>query len=104
MIKMFNHIVQNLDKEDVRKLIIPESTINNKKLNNTNKILEYIKDKLKRFYHRYRINRHKTVILTPSVHLLPSPDDNRFDLRQFLYPPFELQEDYITSMIQNKKK
>ena len=104
MIKMFNHIVQNLDKEDVRKLIIPESTISNKKLNNTNKILEYIKDKLKRFYHRYRINRHKTVILTPSVHLLPSPDDNRFDLRQFLYPPFELQEDYITSMIQNKKK
>ena len=95
MIKMFNHIVQNLDKKDVKELIIPQLTINNKKLNNTNKILEYIKDKLKIFYHRYRINRHKTVILTPSVHVLPSPDDNRFDLRPFLYPPFTLQEKYI---------
>jgi NAD+ synthase (glutamine-hydrolysing) len=101
MIKMFNHIVQNLDKKDVKELIIPQSTINNKKLNNTNKILEYIKDKLKIFYHRYRINRHKTVILTPSVHVLPSPDDNRFDLRPFLYPPFTLQEKYIEN-ISNK--
>ena len=98
MIKMFNHIVQNLDKKDVKELIIPQSTINNKKLNNTNKILEYIKDKLKIFYHRYRINRHKTVILTPSVHVLPSPDDNRFDLRPFLYPPFTLQEKYIENI------
>ena len=102
MIKMFNHIVQNLDKKDVKELIIPASTINKEKLNNNNKILEYIKDKLKVFYRRYRINRHKTVILTPSVHVLPSPDDNRFDLRPFLYPPFTLQEEYIDNIV-NKK-
>jgi NAD+ synthase (glutamine-hydrolysing) len=104
MIKMFNHIVQNLDKKDVKELIIPESTINNKKLDNYYKILNYIKDKLKVFYHRYRINRHKTVILTPSVHVLPSPDDNRFDLRPFLYPPFDLQGEYIDNIMNNNKK
>lgn len=41
-----------------------------------------------RFFIRYNINRNKTTIIPPSVHLLPSPDDNRYDLRPFLYPSF----------------
>jgi len=47
---------------------------------------KYLYDKLEQFYaKRYTLNRHKAVIITPCVHLLPSPDDNRFDLRPFLY-------------------
>eukprot|EP00166_Cyanidium_caldarium_P001771 ctg_1908.g349 len=34
----------------------------------------------------YAVNRHKLTVLTPSVHCENySPEDNRFDLRQFLY-------------------
>ncbi|KAK7959011.1 glutamine dependent NAD+ synthetase [Apiospora aurea] len=48
-----------------------------------------VADKVKRFHHFYAINRHKMTTLTPSLHAQPySPDDNRFDLRPFLYPPF----------------
>jgi NAD+ synthase (glutamine-hydrolysing) len=42
--------------------------------------------KVKRFFYYYSVNRHKMVTLTPSYHAEGySPDDNRFDLRQFLY-------------------
>ncbi|KAJ5176837.1 Glutamine-dependent NAD(+) synthetase [Penicillium canariense] len=35
------------------------------------------------------INRHKMTTITPAYHALDySPEDNRHDLRQFLYPPF----------------
>ncbi|KAH7151785.1 carbon-nitrogen hydrolase [Dactylonectria estremocensis] len=45
--------------------------------------------KVKLFFHFYAINRHKMTTLTPSLHCNDySPDDNRFDLRPFLYPPF----------------
>ncbi|KAH7161466.1 carbon-nitrogen hydrolase [Dactylonectria macrodidyma] len=45
--------------------------------------------KVKLFFHYYAINRHKMTTLTPSLHCNDySPDDNRFDLRPFLYPPF----------------
>jgi NAD+ synthase (glutamine-hydrolysing) len=45
-----------------------------------------IADKVKRFFKYYAINRHKMTTLTPSYHAENySPDDNRFDLRQFLY-------------------
>jgi NAD+ synthase (glutamine-hydrolysing) len=41
---------------------------------------------VKAFFFYYAINRHKTTILPPSYHMSPySPDDNRFDLRPFLY-------------------
>jgi len=43
---------------------------------------------IQRIYSRYFINRNKTTIIPPSVHLLPSPDDNRYDLRPFLSPVF----------------
>lgn len=41
---------------------------------------------VKHFFRRYSINRHKLTVLTPSYHAENySPEDNRFDLRQFLY-------------------
>jgi NAD+ synthase (glutamine-hydrolysing) len=48
-----------------------------------------VADKVKRFHHFYAINRHKMTTMTPSYHAEGySPDDNRFDLRPFLYPSF----------------
>lgn len=45
-----------------------------------------IADKVKHFFRQYSINRHKVTVLTPSYHAENySPDDNRFDHRQFLY-------------------
>ncbi|KAI8982532.1 hypothetical protein BDB01DRAFT_744138 [Pilobolus umbonatus] len=42
--------------------------------------------KVKRFFFFYSINRHKLTTITPSYHAEAySPDDNRFDLRPFLY-------------------
>jgi hypothetical protein len=39
-----------------------------------------------RFFFYYGLNRHKMTTLTPSYHAEDySPDDNRFDLRQFVY-------------------
>ncbi|CAM1508881.1 Fc.00g026200.m01.CDS01 [Cosmosporella sp. VM-42] len=46
-----------------------------------------IADKTKLFFHKYQLGRHKMTTLTPSLHCNDySPDDNRFDLRPFLYP------------------
>jgi NAD+ synthase (glutamine-hydrolysing) len=45
-----------------------------------------IATKVQRFFFYYSVNRHKMCTLTPSYHAEGySPDDNRFDLRQFLY-------------------
>ncbi|KAK4534762.1 hypothetical protein CDCA_CDCA02G0787 [Cyanidium caldarium] len=42
--------------------------------------------KVQFFFRMYAVNRHKLTVLTPSVHCENySPEDNRFDLRQFLY-------------------
>ena len=42
--------------------------------------------KVQRFFRFYAINRHKSTVLTPSVHMSAyNPDDNRHDLRPFLY-------------------
>ncbi|KAL7753968.1 glutamine-dependent NAD(+) synthetase [Sorochytrium milnesiophthora] len=46
-----------------------------------------IADKVQAFFYYYAVNRHKMTTLTPSYHAESySPDDNRFDLRPFLYP------------------
>ncbi|EGG06751.1 uncharacterized protein MELLADRAFT_116454 [Melampsora larici-populina 98AG31] len=46
-----------------------------------------IAEKVKFFFSQYAKNRHKMTTLTPSYHAETySPDDNRFDLRPFLYP------------------
>ncbi|KAI6383144.1 hypothetical protein MCOR25_000330 [Pyricularia grisea] len=45
-----------------------------------------IAEKVFLFFRFYAINRHKATIITPSVHLSAyNPDDNRHDLRPFLY-------------------
>lgn len=45
-----------------------------------------VAQKVKRFFRFYSMNRHKMTVLTPSFHAENySPDDNRHDLRQFLY-------------------
>jgi NAD+ synthase (glutamine-hydrolysing) len=45
-----------------------------------------VAEKVKRFFTYYAMNRHKMCTITPSYHAEGySPDDNRFDLRQFLY-------------------
>ncbi|KAG1670796.1 putative glutamine-dependent NAD(+) synthetase [Nymphon striatum] len=47
---------------------------------------EEIAGKVKSFFRFYAINRHKMTVLTPSYHAESySPEDNRFDHRQFLY-------------------
>lgn len=47
---------------------------------------QQVAEKVKHFFKYYAINRHKTTVLTPSYHAENySPDDNRFDHRQFLY-------------------
>jgi len=44
--------------------------------------IDKVKGILESFYFwRYSISRNKAVIIPPSVHLIKSPDDNRFDLR-----------------------
>jgi len=45
-----------------------------------------VAEKVKKFFKYYSINRHKMCTITPAYHAEGySPDDNRFDLRQFLY-------------------
>ena len=62
--------------------------------------------KVKRFFFFYSVNRHKMTTLTPSYHAESySPDDNRFDLRQFLYRaswPFQFSriENLVKGMTQ----
>ena len=48
---------------------------------------EHVAHKTKHFFRSYARNRHKLTVLTPSYHAESySPDDNRFDMRPFLYP------------------
>ena len=56
------------------------------------------KNKIELFYKLYSINRNKATISTPCVHLLPNSDDNRFDLRQILYPKSTKQLDIIKNL------
>ncbi|CBQ73960.1 probable QNS1-Glutamine-dependent NAD Synthetase [Sporisorium reilianum SRZ2] len=57
---------------------------------------EKVAEKVKLFWFEYARNRHKMTTLTPSYHAEGySPDDNRFDLRPFLYPsrfPFQFRK------------
>nr|XP_014343976.1 PREDICTED: glutamine-dependent NAD(+) synthetase [Latimeria chalumnae] len=47
---------------------------------------QQVAEKVKYFFRMYSINRHKMTTLTPAYHAENySPDDNRFDLRPFLY-------------------
>lgn len=45
-----------------------------------------VAEKVKFFFRMYSVNRHKMTVLTPAYHAEAySPDDHRFDHRQFLY-------------------
>ncbi len=51
-----------------------------------NQSKQEIYEKVKLFFRRYSINRHKMTTITPALHCQSySLDDNRYDLRQFLY-------------------
>ena len=57
--------------------------------------------KVKTFFHFYGINRHKMTVITPAYHAESySPDDNRYDLRPFLYPNWALQFRCIDSAVE----
>mmetsp|Transcript_19170 Transcript_19170/g.13873 ORF Transcript_19170/g.13873 Transcript_19170/m.13873 type:complete len:111 (+) Transcript_19170:562-894(+) len=60
-----------------------------------------VAEKVKRFFYYYSINRHKQTVLTPSYHAEGyGTDDNRFDLRQFLYDSkWELQFAEIDKLV-----
>jgi len=63
---------------------------------------EKVAQKVKDFYFYNGLNRHKMTTLTPSYHAEDySPDDNRFDLRPFLFPlAFEHQFRAIDDLVQ----
>ncbi|CEF69535.1 Glutamine-dependent NAD(+) synthetase [Strongyloides ratti] len=64
---------------------------------------EEVADKVKLFYRRYAINRHKSTVLTPSYHVTTySNDDHRNDHRPFLYPDFKVQFDKIDAILKEK--
>jgi NAD+ synthase (glutamine-hydrolysing) len=45
-----------------------------------------VANKVQKFFRFYAMNRHKSTVLTPAVHMSAyNPDDNRHDLRPFLY-------------------
>lgn len=67
-----------------------------------------VAEKVKRFFFYYSINRHKMTTLTPSYHAENySPDDNRFDLRPFLYNARWTRQfraiDTLTAKLEDKK-
>ncbi|KAH7105940.1 glutamine-dependent NAD(+) synthetase with GAT domain-containing protein [Auriculariales sp. MPI-PUGE-AT-0066] len=68
-----------------------------------------IAEKVKLFFFEYARNRHKMTTITPSYHAESySPDDNRFDLRPFLYPsrfPFQFKKiDEVAAQLPDKSK
>ncbi|CAK5267570.1 unnamed protein product [Mycena citricolor] len=68
---------------------------------------QQIADKVKLFFFEHARNRHKMTTLTPSYHAESySPDDNRFDLRPFLYPsrfPWQFRKiDEITAVLPDR--
>mmetsp|Transcript_105914 Transcript_105914/g.129211 ORF Transcript_105914/g.129211 Transcript_105914/m.129211 type:complete len:720 (-) Transcript_105914:58-2217(-) len=64
-----------------------------------------VANKVKYFFRQYGYNRHKLTTLTPSYHAENySPDDNRFDHRQFLYPNWKRQFDTIDVLVERDTK
>lgn len=67
---------------------------------NTRHLLNGVAEKVKHFYRSYANNRHKMTTITPSPHLHPyNCDDNRHDLRPFLYNSnFDIQFSQIDKL------
>lgn len=67
---------------------------------NNEQVARELAELIKRFYQRYQKNRHKLTVLTPALHAESySPDDNRFDHRQFLFPPMTKQFSAIDKLV-----
>ncbi|TPP64157.1 Glutamine-dependent NAD(+) synthetase [Fasciola gigantica] len=65
---------------------IPEDCLDENRLMNV-RLASFLSSKVKWFFRMYAINRHKTTVLPPAYHTEAyNADDNRFDLRPFLYP------------------
>lgn len=53
----------------------------------------------------YAINRHKMTTMTPGLYLESyTPDDNRYDLRPFLYPRFTFEHRKIENMLKRMEE
>ena len=64
-----------------------------------------VADKVKHFFTRYSRQRHKMTTLTPSYHAENyGPDDNRYDLRQFLYSAWDWQFKVIDKVVQKNSE
>ena len=72
----------------------------------SNRTPREIGEKVKRFFFYYSINRHKMTTLTPSYHAESySPEDNRYDLRPFLYnAKWDVQFAAIDNDVQIREK
>ncbi|GMI03239.1 hypothetical protein TrLO_g15009 [Triparma laevis f. longispina] len=66
---------------------------------------EEVKAKVTRFFYYYSVNRHKMTTITPSYHAENySPDDNRFDLRPFIYDvSWSWQKDALDALVENER-
>ncbi|EME39320.1 hypothetical protein DOTSEDRAFT_56743 [Dothistroma septosporum NZE10] len=61
--------------------------------------------KVRNFMYYYAINRHKMTTMTPGLYLESyTPDDNRYDLRPFLYPRFNFEHRQIENILDKMEK
>lgn len=61
--------------------------------------------KVRNFMYYYAINRHKMTTMTPGLYLESyTPDDNRFDLRPFLYPKFVFEHRKIETLLKKMEE
>ncbi|KAK5108085.1 hypothetical protein LTR62_008802 [Meristemomyces frigidus] len=61
--------------------------------------------KVRDFMYYYAVNRHKMTTMTPGLYLESyTPDDNRFDLRPFLYPRFTFEYRKIENLLKKMEE
>ncbi|KAI7555224.1 glutamine-dependent NAD(+) synthetase, partial [Hortaea werneckii] len=61
--------------------------------------------KVRNFMYYYATNRHKMTTMTPGLYLETyTPDDNRYDLRPFLYPRFNFEHRKIENMLKKMEE
>lgn len=66
----------------------------------SHKTPQEVYQKVRDFMFYYAINRHKMTTMTPGLYLESyTPDDNRYDLRPFLYPKFTFEHRKIENML-----
>lgn len=87
------------------KMCGPFSMFKRMKKMNPSQSNEELRNKVKKYFFKYACNRHKVTTLTPSLYLdVNCNDDNRFDLRPFLYDPnFEYQFEKIDAFIKEEE-